>query len=378
MKRAICILICAFLLLALFACGKLPDTQGSESSPSTQPAEPSLSVTTPKDHIKTTELEDIAKLGYVFNIFTEDREKFSFEEDELWRRGENGLTRDAIFGDEELQRAAAAACEGLDLTAATHVLEYAYRLMPIIDTTDYFNVEAAKWIPQQMLPTSISYYPDGVWYIHYEERPVLPENYDEMTEEERHRGYTLDGGVYVHISTSDGHIISLENAFNGLIEGKTATTYGIESEVPPLKYRQADIFLNDVTLGQHFTGWSGKKGEMYEGAPKEVSSVFEDQALQEAAAAACADLELDTIEGMSEYAWRLGELLCDTEYQVSDVGYDVSFMTRYTDGSWEIHLRYPKEPLSASSDKNHAYVYVSEADGHIICMFDANGSLIQK
>ena len=55
------------------------------------------------------------------------------------RRGEKGLTRDCFFGDEELQQAAAEACAGLDLTAATDVLEYAYRLIPIIENTDYFS-----------------------------------------------------------------------------------------------------------------------------------------------------------------------------------------------------------------------------------------------
>lgn len=301
----------------------------------------------------------------------------TFEEEERIYRGDDGLTRNSVFGDVELQKAVAAFSGSLDLTKATHVLEYAYRLVPIMDAANYFNETSISWIQQEMAPTTICYYADGVWTIHYEEKADLPDNYEEMPEEERHNGNSYDGGVYVIISSSDGHIISLQDAFSDLIDGKTELSPSDEVAVPQLKYQPAFyIFLNDVSLAQHFTGWTGKKGEMYEGAPLEVSAFFADELLQETAMGACPGLELNTIEGMSDYAWQLGAILCNTEYQMSGKDFTVSSMTRYTDGAWEIHLSYPQNPQNANNELCHTYIYVSEEDGHIICMFDANGDLV--
>ena len=295
------------------------------------------------------------------------------------RRGEKGLTRDCFFGDEELQQAAAEACAGLDLTAATDVLEYAYRLIPIIENTDYFSTSIIKWEPQLMEPQIIIYENDGVWTIYYDKKISLSANYEELTEQERHGIGIFHPGMYIMVSSGDGHIISLQDSYNGLIEGKTETSRGEETPVPPLKYQPVDIvYLNDVSLGQHFTGWTGETGERYKNAPREVSVRFADEALQDKAAEACTALRLDTIEGMSNYAWRLGEVLRDTEYQMSAEGFDVGFLTRYTDGAWEIRIRYPVDPQNTDGETYDTYVYVSEKDGHIICMFDADGQLISK
>lgn len=366
MNKRCLFFLCIFFFLSMMGCegglnGKsLPDGTTVTSAPT--------------ERVTVRNVPDWIRILNYNSLPTSNR--LTFEYFESRRPVEDRLDQSSVFGDAEVQQKAEQLREGLNMTAPTDVIEYAYRLLPLIESSGYFGSSNGGW-----MLLSLAYYEDGVWSIHYDERAMLPENYEEMTAEERYYFYRgiYDGGMHVNVSSSDGHIISLEGPLNERIEGKEKLPSVDKNTVPDLKCQPFNILeIQDISLKQYFTGWTGEHGQMYSNAPLEVATRFEDNALQEAAAAACADLELDTIEGMSEYAWRLGELLCDTEYQVSDVGYDVSSMTRYTDGSWEIHLQYPKEPLSASSDKNHAYVYVSEADGHIICMFDANGSLIQK
>lgn len=318
--------------------------------------------------IASLELRDIESLDLQHDLSISYESSFAEEEKSTWGKGRS---REVAFGAPELQEAAKNAKGDLDLSTVTDAVEYALRLVPILNDCDYienhfrdhYNHSDAS--TYNWYPWFLWYNKDGVWLIHYDEKP------------RDKKVMKYDGGMYVIVSSGDGHIISLEGPFGELIAGKEASTVVQEIPAAPLSYRPAGyVSLETVTMAQHFDGdkafWRAYDAQQYANAPREASARFEDESLQRAAVAVRERLPLGTVEGMSEYAWRLGELLCGFRYELCGDGCWVSSLTRYADGVWEITFLYPQDPQNDDSETCSTEVYVSEADGHIVCLLRDN------
>ena len=351
-----CFLLISILIFVLTGCKTPASNVPSESGNSAE--------INPVAHIAVLSAPKMVDIYTIENTFE------SFEKN--YPVGER-LDRNSVFGDSELQKEAEQLRTGLDMTVPTHVLTYAYKLLPLIKDSGYVDAPEGEWMVR-----FLCHYEDGVWEITYHEIGMLPENYESMTADDRDKAYSgwYGGGTTVSISSSDGHLISLEGPLHR-IEGKETLPPKEETTIPSLKW-QGTWFatIKDYTMAEYFTGWTGEQKQRYADAPMEVTARFGDNTLQQAAAEASAGLWLATIEGMSEYAVQLGEILCETDYNMCANGFTVNSITRYTDGAWEICLKFA-DPASGDDDKTQrTYVYVSEADGHIICMFDSEDQLV--
>lgn len=346
MKKMICLFLAIILVLSLAACSE----KGSKAKTNDNSQDEYIKV------IETTRSSTQVEEGYLYHI-----PNLSFPLKQTisvhWERSftedtPRKATRDTVFGDPELQGAAKDIAKDLNLTTVSGCLEYANAIIPHIEATDYFETPETGWELD-----FIFIYEDGICSASYDEY-WRADNYAEMTEQERRSTVKMDGGITVIFSMVDGHIICLEGSHYATIEGKEPYT---EQEESVWITKPNDVYLvySDVSMEGHFTGWSGIEAEQYQGAPLDPAHEWDNAQMQKEAAALTDGLQLFTAEGMTEYSKRLGFLLSGEAYRIFSQDYKGDYLTRYTDGVWEIKYR--------TSDSDPACsVFISEEDGHII------------
>ncbi len=303
----------------------------------------------------------------------------TYEEDEIAMRGVSLLSRSKAFGDRKLQEAAKNAALGLELTSATDLLEYAVRLTPAVLESGYFEDEYNK--AEDVAGWKLDFanlYSDGVAVFHFDEKPA-PEY--ENGYKLQYRPAKYDGGAYAVVSLLDGHIISLQDGWNRAISAKETDTRVKEKAfaMPTMPF-DLDIDFTDVTLEEHFysTYQSLHKDDtLFHAAPKSSKEKLKDNQLQKNAKELAHGLNLKTPEGMAEYALKLGELLIDSDYNMCSQGFELSSIERYTDGVWAIDYSNAVTRIDGKETTKWSTAYISEEDGHIICMTDlANGLVL--
>lgn len=261
--------------------------------------------------------------------------------------------------------------DNLDLGKPSDALEYAHRLISVINECRYFDCSEAGFRLDRLV-----YYADGVYSAHYRDWADLPDDYEEMTAKERFdlHSKTYGGGVCVAFSSEDGHIISLEDSHDRRISGNDVMADVENTE--PSKLNCAPFWmlhLQDVTLSQYFADWGDEFSQLYTNDLLiDQAYRFVDEDLQDAAETLCADLDLSRMEETASYATRLGNLL-NTKGYLYSADFTVSFINGFADRTWEITFL-----LQENGETETFRVYISGDDGHIICMFDTNGNLISK
>lgn len=279
----------------------------------------------------------------------------SFAEQEKASR-EEGLLRTSAFGDENLQKEAAALAEGMDLSTTIGCLEYAYALIPHLEVTQYNETPPSGWAL-----CSMSFYTDGVCSAYYAER-TLPDNYEQLAYYERNKLNTYGHGFQLYFSRVDGHVISIQDDYSNLVQGEKAY-YQIADDGFENLDAQNFQFLqySDSSFEELVTGWEAgsEQEKLFEGAPLGITARLDHEKLQVAAAELSKGMNLSDAEQMNQYGERLRELLASPGYDILPNSYLGRQLIRFTDGIWAIIF-------SGNDPERICYIYVAETDGHIV------------
>ncbi len=303
---------------------------------------------------------------------------YNFEEQEAGMRGDIGLTRNKVFGDSELQEAAKKAARRLNLTEAADLLEYAARITPAVIESGYLS--EAPNLKQDNRDWKLHFIVvmnDGVASLHYDEK-ADPEYENGIKLEARYG--KMDGGSYVIVSLLDGHIISFQGAHYGLISGKEPGTWTKKKdfEIPPHPSVERMVF-HAITMEEKFYyeyQHCRKDDATYHAVPTSRDARIPDEKLQESAKELAECLNIRTPEGMAEYLVKLGDRFLDTNYQICGPDFEVYDIDRYVDGVWSIDYTSKFTDTTGKETIERSSVYVSEDDGHLVCIIDWNGKVI--
>ncbi len=257
-----------------------------------------------------------------------------------------------VYPDEGLQALATELARKHNIATVSGALEYAYGILPYLEEMPVLYLGGADIYLASLFPLD-----NGVCLAGYKTEDY-PGNYWALPPEERIQARTesLDGGFSVAFSIEDGHVISLQDAFSGMMQ--PGEPYGTMEKIKSTK-KMISVYLKyeDLTLAdQVLLG----RGEGYRSVPKDPSTRWDDSELQAAAIQAAEGLVLYRAEDMQIYGQSLAELIPQKRTIFGKSTMKLRRMTRYADGVWEFQY------WDRKADQIGATVFVSETDGHII------------